>query len=99
MNKKTNLLRIAFLMLMVALLNVQPAEAQSKKRLRELENKEQERQAEEAAAEREAQERHLSIQSKQTRKEMKRYKKMSKRVNNNRKESFVKRWFRRRGKH
>jgi hypothetical protein len=70
------------------------ANAQSRKRLRELDQMEKSHEEEEAAAEEEAKARHLSIQSKQTKKEMKRYKKMSKRVNTNRRDPFYKRWLR-----
>lgn len=65
--------------------------AQSRKRLRELEKMEQSHQVDEAAAEAEARQRHMDIQSKQTKKEMKRYKKMSKRYNNNKREPILKR--------
>jgi len=95
MNKKTNLLRIGLLVLLISFLAVNSIEAQSRQRLRELENKEQDRQAEQQAAEEEGRQRHKDIQSKQTRKEMKRYEKQSKRYNNNRKEPFWKKWFRR----
>jgi Ni/Co efflux regulator RcnB len=95
MNKKTNLLRIGLLVLLISFLAVNSIEAQSRQRLRELENKEQDRQAEQQAAEEEGRQRHKDIQSKQTRKEMKRYEKQSKRYNNNRKEPFWKKWFQR----
>ena len=51
MNKKTNLLRIGLLVLLISFLAVNSIEAQSRQRLRELENKEQDRQAEQQAAE------------------------------------------------
>ncbi|NQV53460.1 MAG: hypothetical protein HQ500_09775 [Flavobacteriales bacterium] len=95
MNKKTNLLRIGVLVLLISLLAVNTVEAQSRQRLKELENTEQDRQAEEQAAEEEGRQRHMDLQSKQTRKEMKGYQKQSKRYNNNRKEPFWKKWFRR----
>jgi hypothetical protein len=71
------------------------AEAQSRKRLKELEKTEERQQEEASAAEEEGRQRHMDIQSKQTRKEMKRYRKQSKRYNKNRREPFYKRWFRR----
>lgn len=69
-------------------------EAQSRKRLRELEETKENQEAEAQAAEDAGRERHLDIQSKQTRKEMRRYRKLSKQYNNNRKPLFN----RRRGK-
>ncbi|GEM_PF-798690 len=68
-------------------------QAQSKKRLRELEKVKQEQQGDEEAAKKEAKERHLSIQSKQTLKEMKKYERQSKRVNKNQRGSFWSRKF------
>lgn len=92
--KRSKLLRIALVTIVLMIGGNEVAHAQSRQRLRELEKKEQERQAEADAKENEAMERHLSIQSKRTRKEMKRYKKQSKRYNRNRKEPFFKKWFR-----
>jgi len=89
------LLRLAFLFLVISLAFPLTTEAQSRKRLKELEKTEERQQSEQMAAEEEARQRHMDIQSKQTKKEMKRYKKMSKRHNNNRKEPFYKKWFRR----
>jgi hypothetical protein len=57
---------------------------QSRKRLRELEKMEQSHEAEEDTNNEEGKKRHESIQSKQTRKEMKRYLKLNKNYNNNR---------------
>ena len=65
-----------------------------KQREKELGQKEEDRAAEQEAADAEAKERFMSIQSKSTRKEMKRYKKMSKRVNKNRRDPFFTRVFR-----
>ena len=67
-----------------------------KQREKELGQKEDDRAAEQSAADDEAKERFMSLQSKSTQKEMKRYKKRSKRVNKNRREPFFKRIFRKR---
>jgi len=66
-------------------------QAQSRKRLRELDNKEAQRNAEEEAANKAALKKHMDIQSKSTRKEMRRLKKMSQRHNTNRRAPFWKR--------
>ncbi|MEZ4720559.1 MAG: hypothetical protein R2813_01625 [Flavobacteriales bacterium] len=66
------------------------ASAQSRKRLRELEKMEKSHEEEADADNSEAIERHLSIQTKKTRKEMKRYKKLSKQYNNNKRPLFSK---------
>jgi hypothetical protein len=96
MKKKTNLrYKIGILILTLVLLSAYDSEAQSRKRLRELDQMEKGHEAEEESAEAEAKQRHLDIQSKQTRKEMKNYQKMSKRYNTNRREPFYKKWFRR----
>lgn len=92
----TNLHFKTFLILLiVVLMSVGEANAQSRKRLKELERVEQDRNAEEQSKSDEAKKRHLDIQSKQTKKEMKKYKKMSKRHNTNRREPFFKKWFKR----
>lgn len=67
-----------------------------REREKELGQKEAERQAEQQAADEEARERHERIQTKQTRKEMKRYRKLSKQYNNNKKPLFSKGMFRKR---
>jgi hypothetical protein len=66
-------------------------QAQSRKRLRELDKKEAQRNAEEEASNDAAKKRHLDIQSKSTRKEMRRLKKMSERHNTNRRAPIWKR--------
>jgi len=66
-------------------------QAQSRKRLRELDKKEAQQNAEEDASNEAAKKRHLEIQSKSTRKEMRRLKKMSQRHNTNRRAPFWKR--------
>ena len=94
--KRTNLhVSIGILAIIVITAIPTKVEAQSRKRLKELERTEQQRAAEDDAAANEAKQRHLDIQSKQTRKEMKRYEKMSKRHNTNRREPFFKKWFKR----
>lgn len=75
-------------------IGINEVNAQSRKRLRELEKTEQSRADEERAATEAAKKRHMDIQSKQTRKEMKQYRKKNKRLNNNRREPFYKKWFR-----
>ncbi|GAB5539580.1 MAG: hypothetical protein Salg2KO_16830 [Salibacteraceae bacterium] len=70
---------------------INSADAQSRKRLRELEKMEESHEVDEAQAQEEGRARHMSIQSKRTRKEMKRYKKLNKRYNKNRKPLFRKR--------
>lgn len=67
------------------------SQAQSRKRLKELEKMEETHEVDEKAASKEDKKRHMSIQSKNTRKEMKRYQKMNKRHNKNRKPLFRKR--------
>lgn len=62
-----------------------------RKRERELAGKKEDRAADQAAAEKEGRERHLSIQSKQTRKEMKANAKRSRRYNDNKRNLFRKR--------
>ena len=65
--------------------------AQSRQRLRELEKKEQQRNEEEQQSNEAGKKRHYNIQSKSTKKEMKRLKKISRRHNTNRKAPFWKR--------
>lgn len=92
----TNLIiRIVLFLVFTTALGVQNSEAQSRKRLKELEKTEERQQDEQAAAQEEGRQRHMDIQSKRTKKEMKRNKRRSKRYNKNRREPFWKRWFRR----
>ena len=77
----------------VFVLSLSEASAQSRQRLRELEKTKQEQRAEEQAAIDAAKKRHQSIQTKQTRKEMKKYERQSRRVNKNQRQPFWKRWF------
>jgi hypothetical protein len=65
--------------------------AQSRKRLRELEKMEESHETEEETSNAEGIARHMSIQHKKTRKEMKRYKKLNKQYNNNKRPLFRKR--------
>lgn len=60
------------------------AQSQSRKRLRELDKMEKSHETEEETNNEEGKKRHESIQSKQTRKEMKHYRKLNKNYNNNR---------------
>tara|TARA_B110000046_G_scaffold16866_1_gene16088 strand:- start:6 stop:296 length:291 start_codon:yes stop_codon:yes gene_type:complete len=66
-------------------------EAQSRKRLRELEKMEDTHEEDEDQMNEEGKKQHMSIQSKSTRKQMKRYQRMNKRHNKNRKPLFRKR--------
>lgn len=92
---RTKLSFVLFL-LFLFILPASSVHAQSRKRLRELEKVGQEQQGDEESAKNEAMERHLSIQSKQTRKEMKKYAKQSKRVNKNQRQPFFSRVFQKR---
>ena len=89
----TNLKLTGVLFILIGLLSLPSnAEAQSRKRLRELEKVGESQEAEKEDAGEEGKARHMSIQSKRTRKEMKRYKKMNKNYNKNRKPLFRKRY-------
>lgn len=64
-----------------------------KNRKEQLEKQEEKKQKMGEKAHEEGIENHMRIQTKETRKRMKQNKKKSKRINNNRKEFFLKRWF------
>lgn len=63
------------------------------KRKKELREKEEQRKAEEKAAIEEGKKQHLKIQEKQTRKRMRKSKKHSKKINDHKKDGFLKRLF------
>lgn len=88
----TNLKLTTVLFILIGVLSFpSKSEAQSRKRLKELEKVEESQEAEKENAGDEGAERHMSIQSKRTRKEMKRYKKLNKNYNKNRRPLFRKR--------
>ena len=69
-----NLHHFLAILVLTTVLGQSVCNAQSRKRLRELEKMEEQHEVDEDEARNEAKSRHMSIQSKQTRKEMKRYK-------------------------
>ncbi|GAB4383473.1 MAG: hypothetical protein Kow0075_15600 [Salibacteraceae bacterium] len=75
--------------MLFALFITEGLQAQSRIRLRELEKMQETHEQDEEQAREEARKRHLSIQSKQTLREMKRYEKMSKRHNKNKRPLFT----------
>lgn len=81
---------VSFIFLGLMLSNLD-SKAQSRKRLRELEKMEESHEAEEETSNAEGIARHMSIQTKKTRKEMKRYKKLNKQYNKNKRPLFRKR--------
>lgn len=81
---------VALLMLAGFLTTATSAHTQSRKRLRELEKVEEKHEEDAEADNSEALARHMNIQSKSTKKEMKRYKKLSKQHNTNRRPLFNK---------
>ncbi len=88
-----------FKILLLALIFSMPlsACAQKQKSVKKMQQEHFDRQEEQkkkaAAAEKKALERHHEIQTKETRKRMKQSEKRSKRLRDNRKEPFLKRWF------
>lgn len=91
-----NLFRLiaVFGLLLIPLVNYGQDEPRSvKKRKAQLEKQEKTKQKEAEKGKEAALDKHMRIQTKETQKRMKKNKKKSKRLNNNRKEFFIKRWF------
>ena len=74
--------------------NKPPKQQSLKKRMKDLEKKEKEKDKEDEDVAEYLREKHLENQTKKVRKRMKKSRKKAKRNNNNRKEFFLIRWFR-----
>lgn len=84
---------ITTLLLMVSVTFAQKEPRSVRKRQEQLDKQEEVKKREGEKAHQEGIEQHMRIQTKETRKRMKKNKRKSKRVNDNRNEFFLKRWF------
>ena len=93
MNLPEKIFLVCVVFLVPIIVNAQEEPKSVKKRKEQLEKQEEEKQKMAEKAHEEGIEQHMQIQTKETRKRMKKNRRKANRHNNNRREFFLKRWF------